>query len=491
MFFTHIVYFCINFDAVNIPDAVTSTVAAAQENLSILLNQENFIKIFNQENIFNLFGITDLTKLSMFTNSGDVDSLRPLDAGDTALSYETLKVLYESLLEHWKEGLSLQDMDEIAYVITFFRFLFVSLKYNMKTAFYICCISHFSGVLWIYYLEETAGTYISLIGANGQGLLVKLCSSEQAIADFNGKATSAVRDIGKIDPVYFDEIRSRVHLLKEYLETGNPILFVKTIIVKGISETTAGGKTYYIDPISMLVARIPLENIYRDDIIKIYYIFYLKIFPTMYVMLGSLWNLVKSFVFYTAWVRFKKKYCPYHIRWHWTFVMTYHVLMVLYAGFITRIYEYTVFLQHKIDIGKLKSYYELDTLRTVIYALIFFHYLTVWYAFIHAIFGQYFFVPFLTRNVELHVGQRKSKSIYSGGYTSWQDDAEFAWWNSTDTKKDNKIKLWWGWLGRSGENSFNPRQWRKMEIARLRKRRISPSKRFKKFLRKVRQYFVG
>ena len=110
-------------------------------------------------------------------------------------------------------------MDEIAYVITFFRFLFVAQKYNMKTAFYICCISHFSGVLWIYYLEETASTYISLIGSNGQGLLVKLCANEQAQANYNHRSTSVVNGISKIDPVYFDQIRSRVYLLKEYLET--------------------------------------------------------------------------------------------------------------------------------------------------------------------------------------------------------------------------------------------------------------------------------
>lgn len=491
MFFIDIMYFCLDSNTGIIQNAINSTVANTQENISTLLNQENFVKIFNQENLLNLLGITDFTKFTLFGDSGLEDSIRPLASYDTPLSFGTLKILYESLLDHWKDGLSLEDMDEIAYVITFFRFLFVAQKYNMKTAFYICCISHFSGVLWIYYLEETASTYISLIGSNGQGLLVKLCANEQAQANYNHRSTSVVNGISKIDPVYFDQIRSRVYLLKEYLETTNPILFVKTIIMKGITETTQGGTIYYIDPISMLVAKIPPEFKFRDDIIKVYYIFYLKIFPTLYKMLASIWNIVKSFVFYTTWVRFKKKYCPYHIRWHWTFVMTYHVLMVLYAGFITRIYEYTMFLQHKIDIGKLKSYYELDTLRTVIYALILFHYLSVWYAFVHAIFGQYFFIPLLTRNVELHVGQRKSKSIYSGGYTSWQDGAEFAWCGSTDTKKASKIKLWWGWLGRSGEDNFNPSQWRKMEIARLRKRSISPSKRFKNFLRKVRQYFVG
>ena len=45
---------------------------------------------------------------------------------------------------------------------------------------------------------------------------------------------------------------------------------------------------------------------------------------------------------------------------------------------------------------------------------------------LHAIFSQYFYVPFIVQNsVELHVGKRPTKSIYSGGYTAWQDEFFF------------------------------------------------------------------
>jgi hypothetical protein len=42
----------------------------------------------------------------------------------------------------------------------------------------------------------------------------------------------------------------------------------------------------------------------------------------------------------------------------------------------------------------------------------------------HAIWGQYFYVPFFVENTELHIGPRPKNSIYSGGHTAWQDPEE-------------------------------------------------------------------
>jgi hypothetical protein len=42
----------------------------------------------------------------------------------------------------------------------------------------------------------------------------------------------------------------------------------------------------------------------------------------------------------------------------------------------------------------------------------------------HAIWGQYFYVPFFVENTELHIGPRPKNSIYSGGQTAWQDPEE-------------------------------------------------------------------
>ena len=57
-------------------------------------------------------------------------------------------------------------------------------------------------------------------------------------------------------------------------------------------------------------------------------------------------------------------------------------------------------------------------------------------------------MPFFVENTELHIGPRPKSSIYSGGYTSWQDSEE---------KEENlnrfRPKLWYGWFGRGTKNN--------------------------------------
>ena len=67
----------------------------------------------------------------------------------------------------------------------------------------------------------------------------------------------------------------------------------------------------------------------------------------------------------------------------------------------------------------------------------------------HAIWGQYFYIPFFVENTELHIGPRPKNSIYSGGYTSWQDREE-------KEKNLNRLlpKLWYGWFGKGTNEKF-------------------------------------
>jgi hypothetical protein len=88
-------------------------------------------------------------------------------------------------------------------------------------------------------------------------------------------------------------------------------------------------------------------------------------------------------------------------------------------------------------------YEEAENMRIYLGALAFVHISFVMYAMLHAIFSQYFYVPFIVQNVELHVGNRPTKSIYSGGYTAWQDEFVFY-----DIKFREMMRLWWGFLGR-------------------------------------------
>ena len=83
-------------------------------------------------------------------------------------------------------------------------------------------------------------------------------------------------------------------------------------------------------------------------------------------------------------------------------------------------------------------------LNSLIFILIAFiislHLGLIFFGLFHAVWGQYFYFPFLVENTELHIGPRPKASIYSGGFTAWQD------------QKDKNVqrvfpKLWYGWFG--------------------------------------------
>ena len=67
---------------------------------------------------------------------------------------------------------------------------------------------------------------------------------------------------------------------------------------------------------------------------------------------------------------------------------------------------------------------------------------------LHALFGQYFYIPFFTENVELHIGDRNKLDKYSGGCTAWQDERQ----GSSGSSSPFRAKLWYGWFGRGTEN---------------------------------------
>jgi hypothetical protein len=78
------------------------------------------------------------------------------------------------------------------------------------------------------------------------------------------------------------------------------------------------------------------------------------------------------------------------------------------------------------------------------------HLTCILFAVFHALCGQYFYLPIFTDNVELHIGPRDKTSVYSGGYTSWQDRDE-------KTKKLSSVipKFWYGWFGRGTKSNWN------------------------------------
>ena len=83
---------------------------------------------------------------------------------------------------------------------------------------------------------------------------------------------------------------------------------------------------------------------------------------------------------------------------------------------------------------------QVNTLNGLIAFIITLHIGLVFFGLFHAIWGQYFYFPFLVENTELHIGPRPKNSIYSGGNTAWQDEKE---------KNVQRLfpKFWYGWFG--------------------------------------------
>ena len=92
---------------------------------------------------------------------------------------------------------------------------------------------------------------------------------------------------------------------------------------------------------------------------------------------------------------------------------------------------------------------QINILNGIIACVVLTHIGFIIFGLFHAIWGQYFYVPFFVENTELHIGPRPTTSIYSGGQTSWQDPKE-------KEKNLNRLfpKLWYGWFGRGTKNNF-------------------------------------
>jgi hypothetical protein len=207
-----------------------------------------------------------------------------------------------------------------------------------------------------------------------------------------------------------------------------------------------------IDPISMFMSSIPEGFPKKDWIEGTYYLFYRKIIPvTMRAILDFI-DAFTSYAVYTIITRVNKRYCPYLIRWHWTLL----IILKFFEPFITyliyRINDYSYNIVYP-EILKAKEYgitlsqqvFEMQLLNYICFTIIIIHLSFLLFAMLHALCGQYFYIPFFTENVELHIGERNKLDKYSGGYTAWQDE-------KTLSNGQFKLKLWYGWFGRGTNN---------------------------------------
>lgn len=340
----------------------------------------------DQEAILRFFNCNDPNVFE----GGEFLDLAPIS---TEVSIETLKIIVKDLLERYQGGLGLIDIENIIFFITFIRFLTLAVKYNIKTSFYISCISVIAGLLWYMHLKDLRRFYGPMLGYNR--------FTQSFVNDMNNQLYLKAGAKGSV---------VNVTGLK-WMKKG-PIKFLKGAFIFSIERDG-----YRIDPISMLVSMLPDE--YKSQGAAVYYKIYEGLLPKIWVNSMRILRQIFPLLIYSNIVRVNKEYCPYLIRWHWTYVILSGVVEGEVCRVIYRLYTYV----HRVLIpaGRFTEAGFLQTIFTVVIGIQFSYILL---AMLHAVCGQYFYIPFFTETVEIHIGKRPQNSIYSGGYTSWQEGGD-------------------------------------------------------------------
>jgi len=410
----------------------------------------NLLKLFllliniDQETVLNFFGLDDPNTYLNTSFDGVPVS--------TEMSIETLKLVFQGFLERYQYGLGLVDIENILLFITFVRFVILANRYNIKTSFYISCISLFAGFLWYTHLKDLIGWYGDMISYN--------------------RLTSRYLD-DMLTETYIEDTQNQKIMYLEFINQ-NPLNFLKSSLVYA-SERNG----YRIDPISMLIANLP-ETL-KIQASKGYYSIYGQVFPNIWRIIGGQLQEIAPLLLYVFIVRINKKYCPYLIRWHWTYL----IVSSLFEGEIIRI-MYRLYTYDSMVLIPSERFDESALLQPIFMMVITMHYFLVCLGLLHAAFGQYFYIPFLTENTEIHIGKRPQTSIYSGGYTSWQDGGSKQIEIMTNDRKSLKFpRLWWGWLGK--QSNLNESEYRKQQQNRFRKKQ---KKGWSKFIRQFKKWIL-
>ena len=382
----------------------------------------------DQETILNFFGIDN-------PNVVDPDYQIIYGAMNTTpvstnVSLETLRLIIEAVIDYSKQGLSLVDIENICLFITFIRFIFLAIKYNIKTSFYICCISLFAAGLWYLHSKDIFNDY---------GQFIKALKLKGLTRASNETAQNLQSDIigfkGKLVTEYRNQLGGKLSFDESEVRSTQDFFNLKLALIKSSEQGS-----YRIDPISMIFSRVPDSIKPVTD--KIYYVVFNTVLPQV---VNKLIFAFKTMSPVMAWVyvtRVYKRYCPYLIRWHWTMVSTWDWIERYMFQFAVRMSIYGSKLQ-------LMGNYDKPAVITLALRCIFYlEFLFLFYGLIHALFSQYFYIPFLTENTEMHIGPRAEDSVYSGGYTDWQKyKKEWKVYGLEGRTQSRFPKLWYGWLG--------------------------------------------
>jgi hypothetical protein len=380
----------------------------------------------DQETVLNWFGIEDPT-IRQITSGQDLN-FSSIEAS-TDVSIDTVGLIIRGLWDNIQTGLNLADIENILFFILFVRFIILAVRYNLKTSFYITSIGLFAGYLWYKHLIDTIVRYKDVL--TNLPLLSRLGTDAVQIATKQYQGAITESKLGENTNWY------------------NPGQLIYYSIIKGIVNVDPEtGRKYYIDPISMIISKFPEST--NSPIVSLYYKLYHTIIPKIFNICKNFWNQLSGVAAYAVITRIGKRYCPYLVRWHWTLLLIVGFVEGIVISFVDRANGFKIFLNTNADVA-ISSNIQVQTqfLNLIIASVVLAHVGFLIFALFHAVWGQYFYVPFFVENTELHIGPRPKNSIYSGGNTAWQDQEE-------KEKKLNRVlpKLWYGWFGKGTQNSW-------------------------------------
>ena len=367
------------------------------------------------------------------------------------ISLETLNFITNNLWVRLNEGLTLSDIEGCIIFILFIRFILLAIRYNLKTSFYITCIGLVAGYLWYRHFIDLLSMYRNTLlnipfleNLGLDSLRLREYHYQMAVSNQNLGGTLHWYDFGSL--IYYAFVNGIINV-----------------------DSDTGFRTY-IDPLSMIISN--LDESIKVTVLPIYYKIYNQIIPRVVTACSNFWTQLSGIAAYALITRIGKRYCPYLVRWHWTFLLVASLFEPFIEYFVFRaeyfeefvltprlilvdpnlegvkindiLQSLSIFNNTEVTSGLYNEILlQIIFLNGIVTSIIIIHVSLILLALFHAIWGQYFYVPFLTENVELHIGPRPKQSIYSGGYTSWQD---------TDEKRQNLEnifpKLWYGWFGR-------------------------------------------
>lgn len=400
----------------------------------------------DQETVLNWFGVEQPTNTEILQDLDNEFQTNFIEfEPSTPVSIDTLKIIVNNFWFKVQNGLTIADIENALFFLMFVRFIVLTLRYNLKTSFYITCIGLFAAYLWYQYL-------VRLVFITYNTLIIQV----PFLYNLNPYASDKIKKA--FDSYHIKSFKRKLKLggsMEDFHWYNFGRVIYYTFKKNFVSIDPVTGTKFYIDPISMAVSN--LDEPTKLNIVPIYYSFVNRVVPVIIRFFKRNTSELSSIISYTFITRVQKKYCPYFIRWQWTMLLMVTGIEGIFTHSAHRAARYKKLLINSAFRSKDSNNYlrisdpsialNVYLLKCFIISIILMHVGLVILVLFHCISGQYFYLPLLTENTELHIGPRSKKSVYSGGYTAWQDIEE----------KEAKFKrffpkVWYGWFGRGTSN---------------------------------------